>query len=193
MFIMNQLKYLVLAMAISAMMIFTGCVATQTPQASPPMVKRTGEVATAVMLPIINTYDQETADFVSHHIEACLGDRNVFNFKPKAEVEKAVAGVDLDKMFGLKTSQYAAIGQKLGVDYVIHGAMAVKKSLKFTGWRKDVDVTIRIYDGKTGKKLDSWRSMTEFAATDASTELDVEKMAESAANHTCSKMMERLY
>ncbi len=190
---MKQLKYLVLAMAISAMMMFTGCFATSTPQAAPPMVKRTGEVPTAAMLPIINTYDQETADFVSQHLEACLRDRNVFEFVSKEEVDKAVAGVDLDKMFGLKASQYAAIGQKLGVDYVIHGAMVVKKTLKFTGWRKDVDVSARIYDGRTGNKVDSWRSMTEFAATDAGTELDVEKMAESAANHTCSKMMERQF
>ncbi len=147
-----QPKYLVLAMAISAMMMFTGCFATSTPQAAPPMVKQTGEVPTAVMLPIINTYDQDVADFVTKHLEACLGDRNVFKFVPEAELNKAIAGVDLDKMFGLKASQYAAIGEKLGVDYVIHGAMAVKKTLKFTGWRKDADVSIRNYDVATGKK-----------------------------------------
>lgn len=190
---MKQFNHLVLAMTISIMMMLTGCVATSTPQADPPMVKRNGEVPTAAMIPIINTYDQEAANLVAQHLETCLKDRNIFKFKSKAEVDKAVAGVDLDKMFGLKASQYASLGKKLDVDYVIHGAMAVKKSLKFTGWRKDVDVSIRIYDGKTGSKVDSWRSTTEFAATDAGTELDVEKMTKSAANHTCSKMMERRY
>jgi len=74
---------------------------------------------------------------------------------------------------------------------VIHGVMVVKKQLTFTGWRKDIDVATRIYDGKTGNKIDSWRSMTDFTWTDNSTALDAQKMAESAVNHTCSKMIEK--
>ena len=120
-FIVKQLKYLVLAMAISAMMMITGCFATATTQSAPPTVKRTGEVPTAAMLPIINTYDQEAADFVSQHLEACLRDRNVFIFESKADVDKAVGGVDLDKMFGLKASQYAAIGGCCGKGYAALG------------------------------------------------------------------------
>ena len=190
-----KLKYavLMLAMALFASLIFSGCFATSTTKAAPPMVKRTGEVPTAAFLPFINTYEPETAAFVSKHLEACLKDRNVFKFVPKSEVDAATAGVDLDKMFGLKASQYAAIGQKLKVDYVIHGTMAVRKTLKFTGWRKDVDVSARVYDAGTGEKVDSWRSMTDFATTSASTELSAEEMAASAANHTCAKMMERSY
>lgn len=184
---------LAIGLAFVTMILFSGCFTTSTPQAAPPMVKRAGEIPTAAMLPIINSMDQPTADYVTQYIETCLRDRNVFKFVPKEAVKTAVAGVDLDKMFGLKASQYAAIGQKLGVDYVIHGAMAVRRELKFTGWRKDVDISTRIYDGRTGKKVDSWRSMTDFAWTDTKSELNAEKMAESAANHTCSKMMNRAY
>ncbi|HCY86627.1 MAG TPA: hypothetical protein DHV36_15945 [Desulfobacteraceae bacterium] len=190
-----KFKYavLMLAMALFATLIFSGCFATSTTKAAPPMVNRTGEAPTAAFLPFINTYEPETAAFVSKHLEACLADRKVFRFVPKSEVNAAVAGVDLDKMFGLKASQYAAIGRKLNADYVIHGTMAVRKTLKFTGWRKDVDVSARVYDGRTGAKVDSWRSMTDFATTSAKTELSAEEMAASAANHTCAKMMERAF
>lgn len=188
---MKKISHAILVLG--ALMLFAGCFSTSTPQSAPPVTARTGEMPTAVMLPIINTYEQPTADYVSQYLEACLGDRKVFNFVSKADMNQAIVGVDLDKMFGLKASQYAAIGQKLGVDYVIHGVMVVKKQLTFTGWRKDVDISTRIYNGKTGSKVDSWRSMTDFTWADGKSALDAEKMAESAANHTCAKMMERTY
>jgi len=147
------------------------------------------------MLPIMNSYEQATADYITQYLEACLKDRKIFKFTPKTKVDQAVlsSGFDMDKMFGLKASQYASLANALGVDYVIHGTMAIRKTLKFTGWRRDVDLSIRIYDGRTGKKVDSWRSMTDFAWAKGGTELDAEKMAEFAANHTCTKMMQRNY
>jgi hypothetical protein len=189
----NITQALVLAMV--AMFLLSGCFATATPQATPPMTKRTGDVPTAAMLPIINSYNQETANFVTEYLEDCLKDRNVFKFVPKKDVDKAVAasGFNLDKIFGLSASQYAALAKALGVDYVIHGTMIVKKTLKFTGWRRDADVTTRLYDGRTGAKVDSWRSMTEFAFASGGSELNAQKMAKSAVNHTCSKMMQRSY
>jgi hypothetical protein len=184
---------IVLVLGIAGLVLFSGCFATSTPQAAPAMVERSGVAPTAAMLPIINTYDQPTADHITQALETCLKDRNVFEFVSKSDVDKAVAesGFDLDRMFGMSSSEYAALANTLGVDYVIHGVMVVKKQLTFTGWRKDIDVSTRIYDGKTGKKIDSWRSMTDFTWTDNSTALDAQKMAESAVNHTCSKMIER--
>jgi len=186
---------MVMVLGLAVMVLLSGCFATSTPKTAPPMTKRSGDVPTAAMLPIINSYEQATADFVTQYLEACLKDRNVFKFVSKTNVDKAVAesGFNLSKIFGLSASEYAALAKTLGVDYVIHGVVVVKKTLQFTGWRKDVDLAIRIYDGKTGSRVDSWRSMTDFAWTKGGTELDAQKMAESAANHTCSKMMQRNY
>lgn len=184
-----------MALGLAVIVLFSGCFATATPKAAPPMIKRSGDVPTAAMLPIINSYDQATADFVTQSLGACLKDRNVFKFVPKTDVDKAVAasGFKLNKIFGMRASEYAALAKTLGVDYVIHGVMVVKKSLTFKGWRKDIDIAARIYDGRTGAKVDSWRSMTDFTWAKNSTALNAQKMAESAANHTCSKMMQRSY
>jgi TolB-like protein len=184
-----------MVLALAGMVLFCGCFATSTTMTAPPMATRTGDIPTAAMLPIINSYEQPVADFVTQSLETCLKDRKVFKFVSKTEVDKAVqaSGFNLDKIFGLSASKYAALAKTLGVDYVIHGAMTVKKTLQFTGWRKDIDLSTRIYDGKTGKKVDSWRSMTDFSWTKGGTELDAQKMATSAANHTCSKMMQRNY
>lgn len=187
---------MVMVLGFAVMVLLSGCFATSTPRTAPPMTKqRSGDVPTAAMLPIINSYEQTTADFVTQYLEACLKDRNVFKFVPKTNIDKAVteSGFNLSKIFGLSASEYAALAKTLGVDYVIHGVMVVKKTLQFTGWRKDVDLAIKIYDGKTGSKVDSWRSMTDFVWTKGGAELDAQKMAESAANHTCSKMIQRNY
>jgi len=191
----NVFRHILVVMSLVVMVLFSGCFTTSTHTAAPPMIKHSGDVPTAAMIPIINSYEQTTADFVTQYLEACLKDRNVFKFAPKTDVDKAVAasGFNLSKIFGLSASEYAALAKTLGVDYVIHGVVVVKKTLLFTGWRKDVDLAIRIYDGRTGSKVDSWRSMTDFAWTKNATALDAQKMAESAANHTCSKMMQRGY
>lgn len=187
--------FLVIVLGFVTMAFLSGCFATSTPTAAPPMVKRSGDMPTAAMLPIINSYEQPIADYVTQYLEVCLKDRNMFKFVPKTKVDKAVAesGFNLSKIFGLSASEYVALAKTLGVDYVIHGVVVVKKTLQFTGWRKDVDLAIRIYDGRTGSKVDSWRSMTDFTWTKGGTDLDAQKMAESAANHTCSKMMQRSY
>ena len=186
---------MVMVLGLSIMVLLSGCFTTSTHKAAPSMTKRSGDVPTAAMLPIINSYDQTTANFVTQHLETCLKDRNVFKFVSKTNVDKAVAesGFNLSKIFGLSSSEYAAIAKTLGVDFVIHGVVVVKKTLQFTGWRKDVDLAIRIYDGKSGNKIDSWRSMTDFVWTKDGTDLDAQKMAESATNHACSKMMQRNY
>lgn len=149
----------------------------------------------AAMLPILSSNDPVTANFITEYLTKCLADRNSFSFVKKQDVETAVSagGHDLTKIFGLSTDEYKALGKSLGADYLLHGIIAVRKSLKFTGWRKDVDVYIKLYDGKTGESLDSWRSMTDFTWTDSSTEKDAEKMAEATVKHLCGKMKDSGY
>jgi hypothetical protein len=144
----------------------------------------------AAMLPILSSNDPLTAKYVTSSLEKCLQERKGFAFVPKEEIEQAVAagGYDLTKIFGLSKDEYSALGKTLKADYVMHGIVAIRKSLKFTGWRKDVDVYIKLYDGKTGESLDSWRSITDFSFTDVTTETDAQKMAASVTDHICGKM-----
>lgn len=172
----------------------TGCFATATVHGPPAMEKRQGTAPTAAMLPFENTNDQEVANFTTEKIRTCLEERNVLDFVDQARVRRVVAasGYDMGTMFGLKSAQYKNLADKLGVDYTIHGTITVKKNITFSGWRKDVDVYLNMYDD-TGEKVDSWRSMTGAAFTKGETAVDAEKMAASAANHTCAKMLERQY
>ena len=172
----------------------TGCFATATVHGPPPMEKRQGTAPTAAMLPFENTNDQNVADFTTEKIKNCLDERNVLDFVDQGRVRRAVSasGYDMGTMFGLKSAQYKNLANKLGVDYTIHGTITVKKNITFSGWRKDVDVYLNLYDS-SGEKVDSWRSMTGFAFTKGETAVNAEEMAASAANHTCSKMLERQY
>lgn len=144
----------------------------------------------AAILPILSSNDPATSRHVTDRLEKCLSERQAFQFTAREKVDAAIAagGYDLTKIFGLSADEYKAIAEALGVDYVLHGIIAVKKSLKFTGWRKDVDAYIKLYDGKTGKSVDYWRSLTDFSFTDKDTELDARKMGEATADHICAKM-----
>ncbi|OPY84998.1 MAG: hypothetical protein A4E71_02343 [Smithella sp. PtaU1.Bin162] len=186
----KNLKYLILILLLGLSAALWGCMATVGSPTTPSPLKKTGEAPKAAMLPIISSNDQAVSSHATGHLEKCLQDRNAFNFVPKEKVEQAVAAgrYDMTKIFGLSTAEYKALASALGVDYVLHGIVAVRKSLKFTGWRKDVDVYIKLYDGKSGESIDSWRSMTDFAFSDASTELDAKKMGAAAAAHICEKM-----
>lgn len=77
-----------MVLALAAMALLSGCFATATPKAAPPMIKRAGKAPTAAMLPIINSYNQDTANFVTAYLQECLEKRNVFKFVPKAKVDK---------------------------------------------------------------------------------------------------------
>ncbi|MBN2061881.1 MAG: hypothetical protein JW882_15835 [Deltaproteobacteria bacterium] len=158
--------------------------------AQEPPAEQPGAVPTAAMLPILSSNDLATSAYITGYLEKCLQDRNAFNFVSKEKVDQAIAagGYDMTKIFGLKKEEYKALAAKLGVDYILHGIIAVRKSIKFTGWRKDVDSTIKLYDGKSGKSIDSWRSMTDFSFTDAETEKDANKMGEATAASICEKM-----
>jgi phosphoribosylformimino-5-aminoimidazole carboxamide ribonucleotide (ProFAR) isomerase len=177
---------------VTLLFFLSGCFATMTEQGPPPAKKYTGKAPTAAMLPIKNTNDAGVSRYVTDYLQNCLQERNIFSFVSKDKVDQAVSqsGFDMTKTFGLNDSEYKELALQLGVDYVIHGIISVRKSLKFTGWRKDVDVYITLHDGSTGAKTDSWRSLTDFTWTDADTESDARKMGESAANHICSKMMQ---
>ncbi len=174
--------------------IFTGCFATSRPQPAPPVEKRAGIAPKAAMLPILNTNDTEIAEAVGQGLVKCLSERNVLDFVAADKVSAAVKeiGVDLTSTFGPSNADLAKLADQLNVDYTLYGVVTVRKDLKFTGWRKDVDVYISLHDDK-GKDVDSWRSMTGFTWAKESTELDARKMAQSAINHTCAKMLECEY
>lgn len=192
--ILSETKWLKALVLLVVPFLFASCFATSTIQGPAPMTKHTGVAPKAAMLPIINTNDKAVADDVSQNLVNCLKERNVFTFVPQKKVDKAVkkSGFDLDKVFGLSNAEYKTLANMLGVDYVIYGIVTIKKALTFTGWRKDVDVYIRVHDS-AGKKVDTWRSMTDFTWAKNSTALDAEQMAESAANHTCTKMLQRQF
>lgn len=173
----------------------SGCFATAVKHGPPPMEKRKGAAPAAAMLPFENTNDPAIAKFVTEKVKTCLGQRNVLDFADQKRVDKVVdaSGYDMGTIFGLKADQYKNLADQLGVDYTIHGTVTVKKTLTFSGWRKDVDVYLYLNDGDTGEKIDSWRSMTTFTWAKKEAALDAEAMAESAANHTCSKMLNRQY
>ncbi len=170
----------------------SGCFATATTQSAPPMIQREGVAPTAALLPIENTNDPELAGFVYKHLADCLETRNVLRFadREKVALQVKTAGVDLKRTFGLSDDQYRGLAAALGVDYVIDSIVTVRKTLKFAGWRKDVDLYMHIHGAADGKKINSWRSMTDFTFTSTDTALDAEKMAESAANHLCAKMVQ---
>lgn len=189
-----ETKWLKMLVLLVVPFLFNSCFATSKTQGPPPMTKHAGVAPKTAMLPIINTNDKAVADYVSQNLVNCLKERNVFTFVPQKKVDQAVkkSGFDLDKILGLSNAEYKALANMLGVDYVIYGVVTIKKDLTFTGWRKDVDVYIRVHDS-VGKKVDTWRSMTDFTWAKNSTALDAEQMAESAANHTCAKMLTRSY
>lgn len=174
------------------LLFISGCFAAATVQSPPTMGPRPGAAPTAAMLPILNTNDASVSKHITDHLQDCLQTRNAFRFASKEAVAQAVAqsGFDMKKIFGLSDSEYKALAEKLGVDYVIHGVISVKKSLKFNGWRKDIDVYIKLHNRSAGAKVDSWRSVTDFTWTDAATDTDARKMGESAANHICQKMLQ---
>lgn len=180
---------------IVACMFLAGCFATSTRVGPPPMEKRPGTAPTAAFLPIGCNNDAEVTRYVTEMLKTCLEERNVLTFVDPQKVQQVTdaSGYNFGKMFGLKSDEYMALGQKLGVDYTLHGTLGVKKSLTFKGWRKDVDLYLYINDGKTGKKVGSWRSMTDFTWSKTEAALSAEKMAESVVNHTCSKMLQRQY
>lgn len=184
-----------LAGMVVACIFLAGCFATNTRVGPPPMEKRPGVAPTAAFLPIECNNDADVTRYVMEKLKTCLEERNVLKFVDQAKVQKVAdaSGYNFGKMFGLKGDQYKELGQKLGVDYTLHGTVGVKKSLTFKGWRKDVDLYLYINDGKTGKKVDSWRSMTDFTWSKTEAALDAQKMGESVANHTCSKMLQRQY
>lgn len=192
---LSTLKCLKTIVFLAAPLLLTSCFATSTTQGPPPMTKHTGVASKAALLPIIRTNDKAIAEYVSQNLVNCLQERNVFTFVPQEKVAKAVkkSGVDLSKTFGLSSAEYKNLADMLGVDYIIDGVVSIRKDLKFTGWRKDVDIYITIHDSTTGKKIDSWRSMTDFTWAKGSTELNAEEMAQSAANHTCTKMLQRRF
>ncbi|MCF8095211.1 MAG: hypothetical protein K9J79_07595 [Desulfobacteraceae bacterium] len=173
----------------------SGCFGTAVMHDAPPMEKRQGTAPAAAMLPFENTNDREVAEFVTQKVKTCLEKRNVLDFADQSRVDRVVeaSGYDMGSIFGLNEDQYKSLADPLGVDYTIHGTITVKKTLTFSGWRKDVDVYLYLNDGKTGEKLDSWRSMTTFTWAKKEEALDAQTMAESAANHICSKMLNRQY
>lgn len=175
--------------------LLSSCFATTTYQGPPPMDKRAGVAPKAAMLPIHNTNDKAIADYVASDLAKCLQERNVFDFVSQETVLKAVreGKYDMGKTFGLSASEYKELADKLGVKYTIHGVVNVIKSLTLKGWRRDVDVYIYINEASTGEKVDSWRSMTEFSFGSTDTVINAKKMAKSAANHTCAKMIKRSY
>ncbi len=179
---------------VSCLMV-AGCFATTPRQAPPAMEKREGKAPKAAMLPILNTNEPAVAKQISASLVQCLEERNVLDFVPKEDVQQAVeqSGYDLGKTFGLKDHEYKALAEKLGVRYTIHGVVSVRKNLTLAGWRKDVDAYIYINDGSTGKKVDSWRSMTDFAFGKLETVTDAREMGQAVANHTCTKMLDRSY
>ncbi len=173
---------LLLAAVICTMLILSGCFSTFSP-------KQTGEVPTAAMLPFTNAYEPEAADGAKNLLEACLREGNMFEFADQSRVGIAVAGINLDKPFGLQPSQSVAIARELGVDYVLHGTVALRRTSKPSGWLYAVVVSVRIYDGKTGNELDSWSSMTDSAVQKSSLDFFAKEMAETAAGDVCAKML----
>lgn len=190
--IQSVVKLLIL---LSLPTVLAGCFATAAPQQAPAMEKRAGTAPTAAMLPIGNTNDATVAGHVTASLRQCLTARNVLRFADPQQVEATVSrsGVDLTRMFGQKDAVYRDLARDLGVDYVLDGVVTVRKQLTFAGWRKDVDVYVHLHRASDGKKVDSWRSMTDFTWTRGGTALDAAQMAESAANHTCAKMLERTF
>jgi len=171
-----------------------GCFATATKHGPPPMQKRPGTPPEAAMLPVQNTNDAAVAEFVTEKVKTCLQKRNVLKFVDQARVDQAAeaSGYDFGTMFGLDESEYKSLADKLDADYTMHGTISVSKNLTFSGWRKDVDVYLYL-NNKTGNKVDSWRSLTSFTWAQGEDAVNVEVMAESAANHICAKMLEREY
>ncbi len=160
-----------------------------------------GETPTAAMLPIVNSYEPEAATAAKDYIESYLSERNRFEFADKALVDKAVAGVNLGKSSGLTPSQSAAIGRELGVDYVLHGTMAIRKTHTSSGWRNDVKVSVRIYDTKigekyspqAGKEVGSWSSTPHAGVPTSGMDFFAKTLAENAASDVCAKMIAGTY
>jgi hypothetical protein len=181
-------------MFVMMLAVATGCVGTSTVQETPVMQKRTGTAPTAALLPIEQNTDAEVAAFVEKSLVNCLTENNAFKFVDPVKVAAVVKeqGVDLKVIFGPGEADMKKLAEALGVDYVLWGVVGVRKSLTFSGWRKDVDIYIKLHDA-AGKKVDTWRSMTDFTWAKGETAMDAQQMAQSAANHTCAKMMQRSY
>ena len=95
---------------------------------------------------------------------------------------------NLDKVLGPSDADFQAVGQALGVEYVLGGAFTVMNDLTFAGWRKDISADIRVHDGRTGAEAGYWRSNTGFTWTSTETATDAAKMSESAMNHMCAQI-----
>ncbi|MCG8636641.1 MAG: penicillin-binding protein activator LpoB [Desulfobacterales bacterium] len=192
---------LFLAGTMIAMFIFTGCTCPVAPNAASPFKRIDGEISSAAMLPIVNAYEPEAAAVAGDYIETCLKQRNRLEFVDSAMVDKAVAGVNLDKSSGLSATQRAAIGRKLGVDYVLHGYMALRKTHTASGWRNDLSLSVRIYDTRigdeynyrVGKEVGSWSSRTNSGIPASSMDFFAKTLAETAAKDVCAKMLAGTY
>ncbi len=162
---------------------------TLTPAGPPPMVKRGGSAPVAAMLPWY-THDSQLAGEAYDKLQHCLAARNVFRFVPRSSVEKAISkhGIDINRTFGISEKDAKLLASELKADYVLGGAFNVVKSLKFTGFRKDIASDLRIYRGKDGELLHTLRSNTSLTFSGSDT--DQRKMMESAMNHLCSEVMD---
>lgn len=175
----------------SSAFILTGCLTTMTLQGEPPLAVRPGKAPVAAF--VMHEYDPGVGVHAQKKLAACLQQRNVFDFVPQPKVDSALSagGYDIARISGLSAGEYMKIAKATGAEYVIFGNLRVVKALKLNGWRHDIYSLFYLADGKTGEVLDSWRSDTIGAFADPASELDPKKMAESVANHTCAKIVER--
>ena len=175
---------------LALLLILTGCFVTATLQGEPPMVVREGSAPKIAL--VVHSEDVDVAKATKEKLTACLEKRNVFKFVDYKKVDTKVKSLNLntDKVYGLKDTEYLSLAQDLQVDYVLFANLAVVKAIKFTGWRKDIYSMFYLHSGKTGKKVNTWRSDTTMTTTDPNSELDAVKMATSVINHTCAKIIE---
>ena len=127
------------------------------------MQRREGVAPTAAFLPIENTSDAEVSVFVEKKVINYMIGNNALQFVDPAKVAAVIKeqGVNLKAIFGPNKSDMQKLADKLGVDYVLWEVVSVRKTLTFTGWRKDVDLYIKLHNA-SGAKVDTWRSMTDF-------------------------------
>ncbi|MCR9218720.1 MAG: hypothetical protein NXI21_00695 [Alphaproteobacteria bacterium] len=180
--------------AVAALLVLTvtssGCV-TATPEGPPPMTVRPGPAPTAALLPWY-TKDYATARFAYDQLVECLAARNVFRFVPRERALQAVAGAgyEMERVFGLEDAEYVDLAERLEADFVMHGAFTILRDLTVFGWRGDVTADLRLVDAAAGERVGYWRETTAatFALPDSFT--DEERMAASAMNHLCARIIE---
>ena len=168
--------------------LLSGCFVTAGVQKEPPMVVRHGAAPSLAI--VIFSKQAGFAATTQNSLGKCLEQRNVFTLIDSKKVEQAVDNekINLDRVYGLDDAEYKKIAADVGAEYVLFGNLAEVKSLKFTGWRKDIYSLFYLHNGKDGKKVDSWRSDTTLTFADAKTELERDKMLSSVISHTCAKI-----